>query len=47
VDGTINGNSLKIFTDGGTPFTGTVAATQITGTAGDSLGTGPFTLNKQ
>ncbi len=47
VAGVITGNSLTIFTDGGTQFTGTVTATTVTGTGGTALGTGPFTLTKQ
>ncbi len=47
VAGVITGNSLTIFTDGGTQFIGTVTPTTITGTGGTALGTGPFTLNKQ
>jgi hypothetical protein len=47
VQGSVSGNSLTIFTDGGTQFTGTFTATTISGTGGTSLGTGPFTLNKQ
>lgn len=47
VDGMMNGNSLTIFTDGGTQFVGTVTATTISGTGGTSLGTGPFNLTRQ
>ncbi len=47
VQGSVSGNSLTIFTDGGTEFMGTFTATTVTGTGGDALGSGPFTLNKQ
>jgi len=47
VNGVVSGNSLTIFTSGGTRFTATFDGTTITGTGGTSLGSGTFTLNRQ
>ena len=47
LDGTITGNSLTIQSDGGNVFTGTISGTTITGSGGDHLFEGPFTLHKK
>jgi hypothetical protein len=48
VGGTISGNTLNIFTEGGWRFVGTFTSTTISGTTpGSGIGTGSFTLGKQ
>lgn len=47
VKGSVNGNVLDIFTEGGFEFTGTITATTISGTGGSSGQNGPFKVTKE
>ena len=47
VQGTVDGTTLTILTDGGTLFSGTFTPDTISGIGGGSLGKGPFSLRRQ
>lgn len=47
VFGHVQGNTLTIFTGGGTGFEGTVSGNTLSGVGGTSLSSGAFTLTKQ
>jgi hypothetical protein len=47
LNGTITGDTLNIQSDGGNMFAGKISGATITGTGGDHLFQGPFTLHKK